>query len=76
MQDTFKRILSKAKILDANFHALRHTFATRAIEDNMEIKTLSEILGHADVSTTLNKYAHSLPEQKKKMMTSMAKFYE
>jgi integrase len=76
MQDTFKRIIKKAEILDANFHSLRHTFATRAIEDNMEIKTLSEILGHADVSTTLNKYAHSLPDQKRKMMTSMAKFYE
>jgi len=76
MQDTFKRIIKKANIPDANFHALRHTFATRAIEDKMEIKTLSEILGHADVSTTLNKYAHSLPEQKRKMMKSMAKFYE
>jgi integrase len=76
MQDTFKRIVKEAKIADTNFHALRHTFATRAIEDNMEIKTLSEILGHADVGTTLNKYAHSLPDQKRKMMTSMAKFYE
>lgn len=63
MQDTFKRLLKAAKIRDANFHALRHTFATRAVESGMVVKTLSEILGHADVSTTLNRYAHSLPEQ-------------
>ncbi len=75
MQDTFKRLLGAANIKNANFHCTRHTFATRAIENGMEVKTLSEILGHADVSTTLNRYAHSLPEQKRKMMEMMGAFY-
>lgn len=68
MQDVFKRILNTADIRDINFHALRHTFATRAIENHMDPKTLSVILGHADVSTTLNRYAHVLEEQKRKAM--------
>lgn len=68
MQDAFKRILDDTGIRDINFHALRHTFATRAIENHMDAKTLSVILGHADVSTTLNRYAHVLEEQKRKAM--------
>lgn len=68
MQDGFKRILDAAGIRDINFHALRHTFATRAIEDHMDPKTLSVLLGHADVSTTLNRYAHVLEQQKRKAM--------
>ena len=76
MQDTFKRLIRAANIESANFHCLRHTFATRAVESGVEVKTLSEILGHADVSTTLNKYAHSLPEQKRKMMDTVSAFYK
>ena len=45
-----------------------HTFATRALELGVDIKTLSEILGHANVTITLNIYAHSLMEQKKAAM--------
>lgn len=59
MQYRFKRILRKAGVDKANFHALRHTFATRCVEAGFEIKSLSEILGHANVQTTLNKYVHS-----------------
>lgn len=75
LQDVFKRILKAVGIDDANFHALRHTFATRAVESGVDIKTLSELLGHADVSTTLNRYAHSLDEQKRKAMSLMAGLY-
>lgn len=59
MQYRFKRYLKDAGIPTANFHALRHTFATRCVESGFEIKTLSEILGHSNVQTTLNKYVHS-----------------
>lgn len=55
----FNRYLKEAGIEKANFHALRHTFATRCVEVGFEIKSLSEILGHANVQTTLNKYVHS-----------------
>ncbi len=59
MQYHFKRCLQESGIERANFHALRHTFATRCVEAGFEIKSLSEILGHANVQTTLNKYVHS-----------------
>lgn len=59
MQYHFQKILKEAGIEHANFHALRHSFATRCIEAGFEIKSLSEILGHANVQTTLNKYVHS-----------------
>jgi integrase len=59
MQYRFRRYLKEASIEQANFHALRHTFATRCVEAGFEIKSLSEILGHANVQTTLNKYVHS-----------------
>lgn len=63
-QRTFESILNKCKIKHYNFHCLRHTFATRALELGMDIKTLSEILGHTNVAITLNRYAHSLLEYK------------
>ena len=63
-QRTFESILSKCRIKHYNFHCLRHTFATRALELGMDIKTLSEILGHTNVAITLNRYAHSLLDYK------------
>lgn len=67
-QKLYKKVLANAGVQDRKFHAIRHTFATRALELGIDIKTLSEILGHASVSTTLNIYAHSLMEQKKMAM--------
>lgn len=58
MQNRFKRILVSCGISDANFHATRHTFATRCIEMGFDVKSLSEILGHADVAITMNRYVH------------------
>lgn len=76
MEDVFKRLLISAGVANANFHATRHTFATRAVESGVDIKTLSELLGHADVNTTLNRYAHSLDEQKRKAMALMEGLYQ
>lgn len=59
LQMKFKRYIAECALADANFHALRHTFATRCIEAGFDAKTLSEILGHTDVKTTLNRYVHS-----------------
>ena len=74
-EDLFKRTLKAAGIPDINFHALRHTFATRALEAGMDIKVLSSILGHAQASTTLNLYAHALPDHKRLSMEKMSNFY-
>lgn len=64
MQNRFKTYVETSGIGNANFHALRHTFATRCVEVGFEIKSLSEILGHANVNITLNRYVHSSFELK------------
>ncbi|MEG1835171.1 MAG: site-specific integrase [Oscillospiraceae bacterium] len=73
-QNRFKKYIREAGIDDINFHALRHTFATRAIENNVDIKSLSEILGHSTVNMTLQKYVHSSMEQKRSQLKKMQLF--
>ena len=68
MQIKFKKYTAECGIENINFHSLRHSFATRCVELGFDVKTLSEILGHSDVKTTLNKYVHSSMEQKAKQM--------
>ena len=64
----YRRILKSAGFPVVNFHTLRHTFATRCVEAGVEIKALSEILGHANVSFTLNTYIHPSLEQKRQQL--------
>lgn len=64
MQYRFKSLLKKADLPSVNYHSLRHMFATNCIELGFDVKTLSEILGHASVETTLNRYVHSSIERK------------
>lgn len=71
-QYKFKRILQETGIRDINYHALRHTFATRAVEQNIDIKTLSEILGHSTVSFTLDRYVHPTIVHKKQNIEKLA----
>lgn len=71
MQYRFQKCLKQAGIEKANFHALRHTFATRCVECGFEIKSLSEILGHSSVQITLNKYVHSSFELKQANMEKL-----
>ena len=73
-QRSFELLLNKLKIQHRGFHSLRHTFATRALECGMDVKTLSEILGHADASITLKRYARSMLEHKREMMNRVGKF--
>lgn len=66
--DKYKRILKKAGLESFTFHALRHTFATRCVESGFDTKSLSEILGHANVSTTMQNYVHPSLQLKKEQM--------
>ena len=61
----FENALKKCDIRKLNFHTLRHTFATRCIESGMDVKTLSEILGHSSYHITLDIYVHSTIDQKR-----------
>ena len=72
-QRSFELLLKKLNIAHRGFHSLRHTFATRALECGMDVKTLSEILGHKNPTVTLNRYAHSLWEHKSAMMNRLGK---
>ena len=72
VQNRFKSYVESAGISHANFHALRHTFATRCVELGFEIKSLSEILGHANVNITLNCYVHSSFDFKKQNMNKLS----
>ncbi len=64
MQYRFARVLKNAELPSVHFHALRHMFASNCVKLGFDVKTLSEILGHSSVETTLNRYVHSSFEQK------------
>lgn len=69
----YKSVLQQLEIPLLKFHGLRHSFATRCIESQCDYKTVSAILGHANISTTLNLYVHPNLEQKKRCINKMTK---
>lgn len=69
----YKRLLRSLDIPELKFHGLRHSFATRCIESQCDYKTVSVILGHANIATTLNLYVHPNMEQKKRCIDKMLK---
>lgn len=72
----YRKWLKEMQLPERSFHTLRHTFATRCVESGFDIKTLSEILGHADVNITLNRYVHSSLEHKRMNMEKMSTLYQ
>lgn len=74
-QNHFKRYLKTIQIPDYNFHTLRHTFATNCIDSGMDIKSLSEILGHSNVQITLDRYVHPSMDTKRKYINALSADY-
>jgi len=74
LQYAFHKKLKDCGLRDINYHTLRHTFATRCIESGMDVKSLSEILGHSNVNITLNTYVHSSVSLKRKQLETMVSF--
>ncbi len=70
-QKYFKDVLKSCRIKSYKFHTLRHTFASNCVEVGMDIKSLSEILGHSNVEITLNKYVHSSQKLQKKYLEKL-----
>ncbi len=68
---TYRQVLKYAKVSYKKYHTLRHTFATRCINVGMDVKSLSEILGHANVTITLNTYVHSSIATKNKFINKL-----
>ncbi len=71
MQNRFKAVLKDCGVRSANFHLIRHTYATVCIESGFDTKTVSELLGHSNVNITLNRYVHSSMEMKKKCVDKL-----
>ena len=69
----YHRLMKRLDIPRLKYHGLRHSFATRCIESNCDYKTVSVLLGHANITTTLNLYVHPNMEQKKRCITKMFK---
>ncbi|KPE50066.1 tyrosine-type recombinase/integrase [Chryseobacterium indologenes] len=69
----YKKLMKDLGMPELKFHGLRHSFATRCIESNCDYKTVSVLLGHSNISTTLNLYVHPNMEQKKKAIEQMFK---
>lgn len=67
----YKKLCRQLEIPELKFHGLRHSFATRCIESKADYKTVSVLLGHSNISTTLNLYVHPNKEQKKKTIDKM-----
>ena len=65
MQRTFKTIADKANITGATIHSCRHTFATRGLENGIELRVMQELLGHASIKMTADLYTHVLPDKKR-----------
>ena len=72
-RDYFRRLTEKLGLPPIRFHGLRHSFATRCIESRCDYKTVSSILGHSNISTTLNLYVHPNLEQKRRCLDAMSK---
>ncbi len=72
MENHFKSAVHAAGIKNVNFHALRHTFATRCVELGFDVKTLSEILGHSSVRITMDRYVHPTKATKQKYMDMLS----
>lgn len=68
----FKEILQSAGLPDVKFHTLRHTFATNCLQRNFDVKTLSEILGHANTDITMRIYVHTSLDRKTACMNMLA----
>lgn len=73
LREYFHRLCCKIGLPRMHFHCLRHSFATRCIESGVDYKTVSSLLGHANISTTLNLYVHPDREQKRKAVAKLLK---
>ena len=68
----FESVLRQCGIRKRSYHTLRHTYATRCIENGIDVKSVSEMLGHADVTTTLRLYVHPSLDSKRRAIQKIS----
>ena len=73
LRDYFNRLMADLGLPAVRFHALRHSFATRCIESRCDYKTVSTILGHASLATTMDLYVHPGFDDKKRVIEKMSR---
>lgn len=76
MRNNYKKLLEEAGISYKSFHTLRHTYATNCVESGMDTKSLCEMLGHSNVTITLNYYTHPSIDAKRRQADRLYDFYE
>jgi len=76
VERSFVRLAEKAGINGINIHVLRHSYATRLFEKGVQPKTVSELLGHKNVSHTLDVYTHVMPETKSEAVKALDYLFE
>ena len=74
-QNKFQFYLREAGVKSTHFHTLRHTFATNCINNGADAKSVSELLGHANVNITLNRYVHPAMDVKRGVLDSLTSIY-
>ena len=72
IQRRFAGVVRRLEIPDAHFHTLRHSYATRLLEMGVDVKTVSQLLGHSSAKTTLDCYAHSLLDQQRSAVAKLS----
>ena len=72
LQKRLAKYTKECGLEGVHFHTIRHTFATRCVEAGVEIKSLSEILGHANTTITLDRYVHSSMDMKRANMEKLS----
>src|SRR2546421_3801697 len=72
----FKKLLKKAGLPDVRFHDLRHSVATVLLAAKVDLKVVSELLGHSSVAITADIYAHVLPEMQREIVDKMENLYK
>ena len=72
LQELYKKMLFQVQVEYRKYHTLRHTFATYALRHGMDVKTLSELLGHTNVAFTIKRYVHSNIEIKREQMEKIS----
>lgn len=76
LKESLDAIVEKAGLKKVNIHALRHTFATRGLENGIELKVMQELLGHSTITMTADIYSHVLPEKKREAINKLQKVFD
>jgi len=75
MRNHYRKILEEAEVSYKNFHTLRHTYATNCMDGGIDVKSLSEMLGHSNVQITMNYYVHPSMDMKRRYADRLCNFY-